>query len=303
MNDMNWLLMVVLATIVVGMLVGLIRGGLRIAVSLVATVLTLGIVCFVSPYVTDTIIALTPADEIMESYCEKIISAAMSGESIKTNLTEDQVRKILKGAGVSEAALAANGITVEGIVNGEVDGDDLEQFGISPHILNGHAADIPEGYTIFSIDLPREDQIAAIENSVLPEVFKDLLLSNNNSEVYEKLGATTFGEYIGKYFSHLFIGICSFFLTFVVATLVIRAIIFALDIITSLPGLGLINRLTGMVLGAGISIIIIDVVFVVITLFYMSSYGSMLLDMIAQNEILTFIYDNNIIMDMMLKVW
>lgn len=303
MNDMNWLLMVVLATIVVGMLVGLIRGGLRIAVSLVATVLTLGIVCFVSPYVTDTIIALTPADEIMESYCEKIISAAMSGESIKTNLTEDQVRKILKGAGVSEAALAANGITVEGIVNGEVDGDDLEQFGISPHILNGHVADVPEGYTIFSIDLPREDQIAAIENSVLPEVFKDLLLSNNNSEVYEKLGATTFGEYIGKYFSHLFIGICSFFLTFVVATLVIRAIIFALDIITSLPGLGLINRLTGMVLGAGISIIIIDVVFVVITLFYMSSYGSMLLDMIAQNEILTFIYDNNIIMDMMLKVW
>lgn len=303
MNDMNWLLMVVLATIVVGMLVGLIRGGLRIAVSLVATVLTLVIVCFVSPYVTDTIIALTPADEIMESYCENIISAAMSGESTKTNLTEEQVRKILKGAGVSEAELAANGITVEGIVNGEVDGDDLEQFGISPHILNGHVADVPEGYTIFSIDLPREDQIAAIEKSVLPDVFKDLLLSNNNSEVYEKLGATTFGEYIGKYFSHLFIGICSFFLTFVVATLVIRAIIFALDIITSLPGLGLINRLTGMVLGVGISIIIIDVVFVVITLFYMSSYGSMLLDMIAQNEILTFIYDNNIIMDMMLKVW
>lgn len=303
MNDMNWLLIAVLAMILIGMLVGLIRGGLRIAVSLVATLLTLAVVCFVSPYVTDAIIALTPADEIMESYCEKIISNAMSGKTTKTNLTEEQVRSILKGAGVSEEELAAIGITVEGIVNGEVDGEDLVQFGISPKILNGHAVEAPEGYTIFSIDLPREAQIAAIEKSVLPDVFKDLLLSNNNSEVYAKLGATNFGEYIGKYFSHLFIGICSFFLTFVVATLVIRAIIFALDIITTLPGLGLINRLVGMVLGGGVSLIVVDVIFVAITLLYMSTLGSMMLDMIAQSELLTFLYDNNIVMTLMMKIW
>lgn len=303
MENMNWLLIAVLAIILIGMLVGLIRGGLRIAVSLVATVLTLVIVCFVSPYVKDAIIALTPADEIMESYCVNIISSAMGGGTTKISLTEEQVRNIMRGAGVSESDLAAYGITVEGIVNGEVDGDDLAQFGISPDILNGHVTETEEGYTVFSLDLPRESQIAAIEKSVLPDVFKELLLSNNNSEVYEKLGATNFGEYIGKYFSHLFIGICSFFFTFVVATLVIRAIVFALDIITSLPGLGLLNRLVGMGLGAGVSIIVIDVIFVVITLLYMSTYGSMMLDMIAQDKLLTFIYDHNIIMDMMMKVW
>ena len=303
MNNMNWLLIAVLVIILIGILVGLVRGGLRIAVSLVATVLTLLIVCFVSPYVTDAIIALTPADDIMESYCENVISDAMSGKRTKMKLTEEQVRSILKGAGVSEEQLAANGITVEGIVNGEVDGDDLEQFGISPNILKGHVTETSEDDSIFSIDLPRDAQIAAIEKSVLPDIFKDLLLSNNNSEVYAKLGATNFGEYIGKYFSHLFIGICSFFLTFLVATLVIRAIIFALDIITTLPGLGLINRLVGMVLGGGVSLIVVDVIFVAITLLYMSTFGAMMLDMIAQSELLTLLYDNNIVINLMMKIW
>ena len=299
---MNWLLIAVLAIILVGMLVGLIRGGVRIAVSLVSTVLILGIVCFVSPYVTETIIALTPADEIMESYCVNLISDAMSGKLTKTNLSEEQVRSILRGAGVSEEELAANGITVEQIVNGEIDGDDLAQFGISPQILSGHVAEALEGYTIFSEDLPREEQIAAIERSILPDVFKEMLLSNNNNEVYEKLGAANFADYIGKYFARLFINICSFVLTFVIATLVIRAIIFALDFITSLPGLGLINRMVGMVIGGGISILVVDVIFVVITLLYMSTYGSMMLDMITQDKFLSQIYDNNIILDMMMKI-
>lgn len=299
---MNWLLIVVLATIGMGMLIGLVRGGLRIAVSLVSTILTLGIVCFVSPYVSDAIIALTPADEIMESYCEGIISAAMTGEKAKTNLTEEQVRNMLRGAGVTEQELEATGITVEDIVNGEVDGDDLAAFGISKHILNGHVAKLPEGFTIFSADLPREAQVAAIEKSILPDVFKEMLLNNNNSEVYAKLGATTFGEYIGKLFSRLFIGICSFFLTFIIAILVIRAVVFALDIVTTLPGLGLLNRLAGMVLGVGVSVLVIDIAFIVITLIYMSSYGSMMLRMIEDSSFLTFLYDNNMIMDMLLKI-
>ena len=132
MDNMNWLLMTVLGILLVGVLVGLVRGGLRIAVSLVATIATLIIVCFVSPYVTDAIISLTPADTIMESYCERIVSDAIRGKTTKTNLTEEQVLGIMKGAGVSEEQLEANGLSVEKIVNGEVSGDDLKALGISP---------------------------------------------------------------------------------------------------------------------------------------------------------------------------
>ena len=39
-----------------------------------------------------------------------------------------------------------------------------------------------------NINLGRDEQISTIENSDLPEVFKELILENNNNEIYESLG-------------------------------------------------------------------------------------------------------------------
>ena len=45
----------------------------------------------------------------------------------------------------------------------------------------------------------REQQISAIENANIPQLFRDLLLENNNAEIYKNLGVSTFGEYVGAY--------------------------------------------------------------------------------------------------------
>lgn len=299
---MNWLLIVVAVVFFVGIIVGLIRGALRIAVSLVATALTIAIVVFVTPYVSEAIIALTPMDEILENQCLDAIAKAMGGKGAGKKLTEEQVRSIMRGAGVTEQDLEANGITVEDIVNGKVDGEHLAQLGISPNILNGHVSQ-EEVTSIFSTEIPRQTQISAIESSNLPEVFKELLLNNNNSEVYQKLGASTFAEYISKYFSRLIINIFSFFITFIIATIVIRAIVFALDIVTSLPGLGLINRLLGAVLGMGISLIVVELLFVVVTMLYTTSFGVDMMRMINENSLLSVIYEHNIVMKLMTSIF
>ena len=86
---MNWLLIVVAAILILGMIIGLIRGALRIAVSLVATVLTIAIVVFVTPYVSEAIIALTPMDEILENQCVDAIAKAMGSKSSTKQLTEE----------------------------------------------------------------------------------------------------------------------------------------------------------------------------------------------------------------------
>lgn len=300
---MNWLLIVVAAIFVMGMIIGLVRGALRIAVSLVATVLTIAIVVFVTPYVSEAIVALTPMDEILESQCVDAISKAMGGKESGKQLTEQQVRSIMNGAGVTEEELESYGITVEDIVNGKVDGEHLTQFGISASILNGHSSDNGENVSIDSAEIPRQIQISAIENSNLPEVFKELLLSNNNSEMYQKLGATTFVEYISKYFSRLIINIFAFFITFIIATIVIRAIVFALDIVTSLPGLGLINRLLGAALGAGVAFIVIELLFVIVTVLYTTSFGMNMMKMIDESTLLSIIYDHNIVMKLMTSIY
>lgn len=296
---MNWLVIVIMGIILIGAIVGFVRGAVRIAVSLCATVLTLAIVFFATPYVSKVIISLTPADEMIEQQCLNTMARAFTGDiSQGTGLSEEQVRNMLAGAGVSEETLSAAGITVQDIVNGDVSGEDLAQYGISSGILQGHTTEEVK-QSIMDAEIPRQTQVEVIEGADLPDAFKELLLDNNNSEVYAKLGATTFAEYISSYLAKTIIDILAFLVTFVIATIVIRAIVFALDFVSELPVLGILNRLAGIVLGMIISLIIVGFIFVIITLLYTTETGKMLMNMIEQDSMLTLLYKNNIILKIM----
>ena len=292
---MNWLLIIVVGILLVGVLVGFVRGAVRIAVSLVATLFTIAVVFVATPYVSKAVISLTPVDEMLEKQCIHTVTKLISGGQTAEGLTEEQVRAVLAGAGVTEEQLATAGITVQDIVDGKVSGEDLAKYGISAGILEGHTQE-KAAEILNDAEIPRQAQIAAIEGSDIPDVFKELLLSNNNSEVYRALGATTFMEYISKYFAKLVIDIISFLGTFVIVTIVVRAIVFALDFVTELPVLGILNRLSGMLVGASISLIIVGFIFVGITLLYTTEIGKTLMGMIREDEFLTLLYEHNYIM-------
>ncbi|MGN0405367.1 MAG: CvpA family protein [Bariatricus sp.] len=292
---MNWLLIVVAGILLLGVLVGFVRGAVRIAVSLVATLLTMAVVFVATPYVSKAVISLTPVDEMLEKQCTQTITKLLSGGQSTEGLTEEQVRSILAGAGVTEEQLAAAGITVQDIVDGKVSGEDLAKYGISAGILEGHTQE-KAAEILNDAEIPRQTQIAAIEAADIPDVFKELLLSNNNSEVYRALGANTFMEYISKYFAKLIIDIVSFLGTFLVVTIIVRAIVFALDFVTELPVLGILNRLAGMLVGGSVSLIIVGFIFVVITLLYTTEIGKVLMGMIREDEFLTLLYEHNYIM-------
>lgn len=295
---MNWLLISVSVIIGIGAIVGFARGALRIAVSLLATILTMVVVFLATPYVSKAIMSFTPLDDMIESQCLNAMAGAVTGQAASgTGLTEEQVRAFLEGAGVAEEQLAAAGITVEDIVNGNVSGADLEQYGISSRILEGQGhVDDEIQQSILDAEVPRQLQIAAIEGADLPEAFKNLLLSNNNSEVYKNLGVTTFAEYLSKYLAKMIIGILAFLGTFLIVTIVVRAVVFALDIVSELPVLGILNRLAGVGVGVLIALIVISFIFIIITLLYTTSVGKMLMEMINQNEFLSFLYNHNYVM-------
>ena len=90
--------------------------------------------------------------------------------------------------------------------------------------------------------------------------------------------------------------IISFLGTFVIVTIVVRAIVFALDFVTELQVLGILNRLAGMLVGASISLIIVGFIFVGITLLYTTEIGKTLMGMIREDEFLTLLYEHNYIM-------
>ena len=257
--EVNILLVIVGGIIAIGAIVGFAKGAVRIAVSLGATILTLAVVYFATPYVSKAIYSLTPIDEMVEQQCIKTMTKAFT-------------------------------------VNGNVSDEMLQQYGISPDIFDGHVSTEEVEQSIMEAEVPKQMQIVAIEGADLPDVFKNLLLENNNSEVYQKLGVTTFAEYVSKYFAKLVIEIVAFLVTFLFATIVIRAVVFALDFVTALPVLGILNRLAGVLVGTTISFVIVGILFIVITLLYTTTIGKQAMGMIREDQILSFLYDNNIIM-------
>lgn len=151
------------------------------------------------------------------------------------------------------------------------------------------------------VETSREVQITLIENADLPEVFRQMLLENNNGEIYKALGVNSFSEYVARYLAKIFTDIAGFLLTLLAATIVVRTILYILGIISDLPLIGGINRLAGAALGLGTGLIVVWVLFIVITFLYDNSISQMCMEDIAANEILTELYNRNLLMNFVTK--
>ena len=300
---MNWLSMTVGAVFLICLIVGFMRGALKIIVSLAATLLTLVLVYFATPYVSDAIAENTPLDDMIKSQVVSTMANAaasqLGGGEEAGGMDADSVRKVLQAAGVSEETLAQYGITIDDIVNGNISSEDLARFGISSDVLNGLQGE--EGTSmediITSAEIPRDVQIQAIEGADLPEIYKSLLTENNNSEMYSRLGAETFAEYVGDFLAKLILNILAFLCTFILVTIVVRAVIFALDIVSNLPVLGILNRIAGGIIGLGGALIIVWTAFIVITLLYVTSFGKEMYELIDTDLFLKTLYQYNPIME------
>ena len=297
---MNWLLITVGLIFLVSIIVGICRGAIKIAVSLATTIVTLVLVFFATPYVAKTIEKYTPMDDVIKNQVISIMANAavsqVSGEE-PGGLSEESVRKVLEAAGVGEDLLSQYGITIEDIVNGNISKEDLAQYGISGNVLDGlDSGQQTAEQAIEGAEIPREMQTQAIQQADIPNVFKSLLTVNNNSEIYQQLGVETFAQYVGSYLAKLIINIVAFLITFVLISIILRAIVFALDIVSSLPGVGIVNRLAGGVIGMVGAMVIVWTLYIIITLMYTTTVGKELFQMIQENQFLTMLYEYNPIM-------
>lgn len=297
---MNWIVITTGIIFLICIVVGIYRGAVKIAVSLAATIVTFVLVFFLTPYVSEGIISMTPLDTMIEDQAVSAISGMFSSgdeENTGSMMTEENIRRALNAAGITEEQLNAAGITIQDIINGNISDEELAEYGISSSLLSGLRSGGEEGESLLEeAEIPKDAQVAAIEGADIPEIFKSLLLTNNNEDIYEKLGADTFVQYIAKAAAKLIINILAFILTFIIITIILRAVIFALDIIANLPVLGLINRLAGGILGAGGALIIVWVLFMFVTFLYTTSFGKEAYTAIQNNGILRVIYEFNPIM-------
>lgn len=236
---MNGLLIVVGIIFVVCMVVGYMRGFIKIVASLAATLATIVLVAFLTPYVSGILLKTFPIEAKVQKKCVEFLMPDAAGSG----------------------ALA-----------------------------------LPE-----SVENSRESQIALIENAKLPDMLKQLLLENNNDEIYKALGINTFSEYVGSYLAKMVADILAFLLTMLIVTIIVRIVLGTLGIIGKLPLIGGLNRAAGAALGIVTGLLIVWVLFIAITLLYDTEIGRTCFANIAENKFLTSLYDNNILLNYITK--
>lgn len=147
-----------------------------------------------------------------------------------------------------------------------------------------------------------EMQENLIEQLPIPEILKDKLTENNNAEVYDLLQAENFKDYLAGSLAYWICNAIAFVVTFVLAILVVQLVMCALDLLTELPGLSLVNTLGGMAMGLLQALLGVWIFFVVVTMLCNTGVGVYLLNQISKDMFLNILYENNILLKLLFSV-
>lgn len=144
------------------------------------------------------------------------------------------------------------------------------------------------------IQLPAE-QRQAIEQLQLPQQLKDMLLENNNNEIYRLLGVDSFLKYIGAYLSNTIINMIGSLVIFGAVYFAIRMMVRWVDLISRLPIISGMNQIAGAILGGIQGLLIVWIGCLMIRFFSETPWAQAALDQIQASPWLQFLYQNNLI--------
>lgn len=141
-----------------------------------------------------------------------------------------------------------------------------------------------------------EEEIKFIGKLPLPQSIKDTLTKNKDSKENGILSSGGLKDYIVKYLAEVIIKALAFTVTFIIILILLWAICFALNLISKLPILNSVNKTAGLLAGLVHGLVIVWIFFILLTVFGGTLFGQDTLKMIGENEILSFIYNNNLLL-------
>ncbi len=144
-------------------------------------------------------------------------------------------------------------------------------------------------------DLTLSAQVEIIDSLPLPAGMKDGLLKGNNAEAWEMLSVDRFSDYLAAYLADLIIRAAAFLLSFIVAFIVVKIGQNIAYLLTSLPGISLVNRAAGAAFGLIQACIWIELFFVLVMLVQDTDFGQVLIAAVQENEVLNHLYNHNVL--------
>ncbi len=138
-------------------------------------------------------------------------------------------------------------------------------------------------------------QESLIDSLPLPDTFKESLLENNTTENYVSMQAQNFEEYVCRQITNVIINAIAFVITLLLAIVALAILCKTMDLLAKLPLLKQINAAAGLAAGAAEGLLLVWILFVILTMFAGSEFGSEAMSMIAENPLLDFLYKNNMV--------
>lgn len=277
---MNWVLILVLAVLVIGIIQGYRKGLLRIVYSMLSWILVLVCVVWSKPYITQYLVEQTNIYERIVEQCEKQIkkTAEKKAEETIQGLPSDGTDSSIWGE-----------VDLDGLSSGGVDLNGLAQDGAGEGFASGNHTDLAD----LGIDF-------AELGIQLPETVVDQILEKAGSAAGEVMEASGIYTAIAQALADFVIEGLAFFIAFIFASLLVHIISQLLGIVSHIPILKGINRSLGVIAGGVYSLFIIWIAFYIVALSSTAEWGTAVIMYIYQNPFLTYLYENNAIITLIL---
>lgn len=298
---MNWVLILVLAVLVIGIIQGYRKGLLRIVYSMLSWILVLVCVAWSKPYINQYLVEQTNIYERIVEQCEKQIkqTAEKKAEETIQGLPSDGTDSSTWDglAQDGEGGLPADG--TDSSIRGEVDLDGLPSDGVD---LDGLAQNSAwDGFTSGNHTNLADLGIDFAELGIqLPESVVDQILEKAGSAAGEMMEASGIYTAIAQALADFVIEGLAFFIAFIFASLLVHIISQLLGIVSHIPILKGINRTLGLAAGGIYSLFIIWIAFYIVALSSTAEWGAAVIMYIYQNPFLTYLYENNVIVTLLL---
>lgn len=132
------------------------------------------------------------------------------------------------------------------------------------------------------------------ENTALYDVLRGAV-QGSQVDIFETMTAIGLGEEITAYLATLLLQAVAFLITLLLVGVLVQGAAFSLGIAAKLPVLHGFNKLAGLVFGFAEGVFFVWILFFLITVLSATELGGKLLLMIADSDILSWIYRKNLL--------
>ena len=138
--------------------------------------------------------------------------------------------------------------------------------------------------------------VAGILQEILPEALSLEQLAVTDNEICRMLFLSGFGELAEEYIYGFTSRVLAWILTYAAVRILLKTLTASLELLMKVPGLSLLNRSAGAVLGFLQQMLILWMFFLILAIFSHTGWGEALCAAVQESICMAYLYENNLIL-------